>query len=266
MTDKTNSCLVGLFCFWEQIFFKKPFHRSFMNGENLKQMFLCGIIRLQSKLNTKFNLMEFTPMRTLNQKTLCQMAEYIKEYQAENGRSPSYRNIMHYMKMSSLNLVQRYVLALERDGTIERTRLGSIEVPSKLKPSKTTIVPLVGKIACGDPCSEVENIEESFALPSSVFGNGELYMLRAFGNSMIEAGIHKNDLLVIRKQSYANDGDIVVALTNGNNTLKRLYHENGKIVLRPANKKMKDIVVSDCQVQGVLVGCIKTKFDFIETY
>lgn len=203
-------------------------------------------------------------MRTLNQSTLSKMEQYIKEYQTENGRSPSYRNIMHAMSMSSLNLVQRYVLALERDGRIERTRLGSIEVPSRLKPSETMVVPLVGRIACGDPCSEEENIEESFALPSSIFGNGELYMLRAIGDSMIGVGIQKNDLLVIRKQNYANDGEIVVALTNGNNTLKRLHHKSGKIVLSPANKTKTDIVVSDCQVQGVLVGCIKTKFEDIK--
>lgn len=197
-------------------------------------------------------------MRTLNAQTLCEMEKYIKEYQAENGRSPSYRNIMHGIGMSSLNLVQRYVLALEHDGRIERTRLGSIEVPNQLKPSGTTLVPLIGQIACGEPCFEVENIEESFALPRSVFGNGELYMLRAFGDSMIDAGINKDDLLVIRKQDHAQDGEIVVALTNGDNTLKRLYHRNGKIVLHPENKTMKDIIVSNCEIQGVLVGCIKT--------
>lgn len=197
-------------------------------------------------------------MRTLNRETLCRMENYIREYQTENGRSPSYRSILHFMGMSSLNLVQRYVLALEREGRIERTKLGGIEVPYQLKPSGTAIVPLVGKIACGEPCFEVENIEESFALPRSVFGNGELYMLRAFGDSMIDVGINKNDLLVIRKQDHAEDGEIVVALTNGDNTLKRLYHRNGKIVLHPENKAMKDIIVSDCEIQGVLVGCIKT--------
>lgn len=197
-------------------------------------------------------------MRTLNQDTLCRMEKYIKTYQAENGRSPSYRNILHYMGMSSLNLVQRYVLALEREGRIERTRLGSIDVPNQLKPSGTTLVPLIGQIACGEPCFEVENIEESFALPRSVFGNGELYMLRAFGDSMVDVGINKDDLLVIRKQDYAEDGDIVAALTSGNNTLKRLYHRNGKIVLHPENKTMTDIIVSNCEIQGVLVGCIKT--------
>lgn len=197
-------------------------------------------------------------MRTLNQKTLYDMEKYIREYQAENGRSPSYRNIMHAMGMSSLNLVQRYVLALENDGRIKRTRLGNIELPAKLDTGEMAIAPLVGQIACGEPCFEVENIEENFALPRSVFGSGDLFMLRAFGDSMIDAGIDDGDLIVLRKQDYADDGDIVVALTNGNNTLKRLSHRSGKIVLHPENKTMKDIIVSDCEIQGVLVGCIKT--------
>lgn len=197
-------------------------------------------------------------MRTLNQDTLLRMERYIKEYQTENGRSPSYRNIMHFMRMSSLNLVQRYVLALEQEGIIQRTRLGNIELPLQLEKGETTIVPLLGTIACGEPNFEIENIEDSFELPRSLFGNGKLFVLHANGDSMIEVGIDDGDLVVIRKQDHANDGEIVVALTNGNNTLKRLYHRNGKIVLHPENKTMKDIVVNSCDIQGILVGCIKT--------
>lgn len=197
-------------------------------------------------------------MRMLNQERLTTMAEYINTYQKEKGRSPSYREIMHYMGMSSLNLVQRYVLGLEREGKITRTRLGNIELPEKLNTGEMAIAPLVGQIACGEPCLEIENIEETFALPRSVFGSGELFTLRAFGNSMIDAGINKGDLLVIRRQQEAEDGDIVVALTNGENTLKRFYKENGKIRLHPENKTMKDIIVKNCEIQGVLVGCIKT--------
>ena len=197
-------------------------------------------------------------MRTLNKETLFRIEKYIKEYQVENGRSPSYRNIMHFMNMSSLNLVQRYVFALEKEGSIQRTRLGNIELPSRFNKGETTIAPLLGEIACGEPSFEVEHIEDSFELPRSLFGSGKLFMLHASGNSMIEAGINDGDLIVLRKQDHAEDGEIVVALTSGNNTLKRLYHRNGKIVLHPENKTMKDIIVDDCEIQGVLVGCIKT--------
>ena len=199
-------------------------------------------------------------MRTLNKNTLCRMEQYIHEFQTENGRSPSYRNIMHAMGMSSLNLVQRYVLALENDGRIKRTRLGNIELPAKLDTGEMAIAPLVGQIACGESIFiwALIPVSERNLMSGLYFCSGDLFMLRAFGDSMIDAGINKGDLLVIRKQQEANDGDIVVALTSGNNTLKRLYHRNGKIVLHPENKTMKDIVVSNCEIQGVLVGCIKT--------
>lgn len=197
-------------------------------------------------------------MRTLNQETLVSIEHYIKEYQIDNGRSPSYRNIMHSMGMSSLNLVQRYVLALEREGKIQRTQLGNIELPSQLDKGETTIAPLLGSIACGDPNYEVEYIEDSFELPRSLFGSGKLVTLHAKGTSMIDIGIDDGDIIVIRRQDHAEDGEIIVALTNGCNTLKRLYRRNGKVILHPENKEMKDIIVDSCEIQGVLVGSIKT--------
>ena len=118
-------------------------------------------------------------------------------------------------------------------------------------------VPLVGNIACGEPNTAIENIEGNFTLPRDIFGNGELFMLRAYGNSMIEVGIQKDDLIVLKKQNYADEGDIVVALVDGNATLKRFFRNGKKIVLHPENKSMQDIVVDECEVQGVLIGCIK---------
>lgn len=74
---------------------------------------------------------------------------------------------------------------------------------------------------------------------------------------MVEAGINDGDLIVLRKQDYADDGEIVVAMINGETTLKRIFRRNGKVILHPENKEMKDIVVKDCEIQGVLVSCIK---------
>lgn len=196
-------------------------------------------------------------MRTLNEETLNRVEEYVKKYQQEYCLSPSYRQIQHALKMSSLNLVQRYVLALERSGRIRRTNLGNIEVPERLKPSEPTYIPLVGQIACGQPTLAEENIEETFAFPKTLFGSGKLFMLRAFGDSMIDAGIRQGDLLVLRQQNSAEDGEIVVALVDGKNTLKRFYKRGNKLVLHPENKTMKDIIVDECEIQGVLVSCIK---------
>ena len=196
-------------------------------------------------------------MRTLNEETLRRMEEYIRERQRKDGVSPSYRRIMHALGMSSLNLVQRYVLALENQGRIRRTRLGSIALPKRLDAGKNKITPLVGDIACGQPSFAEENIEASYALPEAIFGKGELFMLHTHGDSMIDAGIREGDLIVVRRQSSADDGQIVVALMDGEATLKRLFHRNGKIVLHPENRQMQDIVVENCEIQGVLVSSIK---------
>ena len=196
-------------------------------------------------------------MRTLNPNTLERVENYITEYQKKNGKSPSYRQIMHGVGMSSLNLIQRYVLALEREGRIERTRIGNISVPPKLKPSGMAIAPIVGTIACGQPVDAMENIEESVALPRTIFGAGNLFLLHAKGDSMVEADIHNGDLVVIRQQNTAENGEIVVAMINGETTLKRFYKKNGKIILHPENKTMDDIIVKNCEIQGVLVSCIK---------
>ena len=196
-------------------------------------------------------------MRKLSEETLRRMEEYIRSRQRKESASPSYREIMHALGMSSLNLVQRYVLALEKQGRIGRTSRGNIALPQRLDTGRSVIVPLVGNIACGQPSFAEENIEASYALPQSLFGDGELYLLHTHGESMVDIGIRPNDLIVIRRQNYADDGQIVVARIDGEATLKRLFHRDGKIVLHPENRQMKDIVVEDCEVQGVLVSCIK---------
>ena len=198
-------------------------------------------------------------MRTLNQDKLNAIEQYIIEYQRERGASPSYRQIMHKIGMSSLNLVQRYVLALENQGKITRTNLGNIDLLPQLKPSGATMTYLVGDIACGSPTECVENIEECYALPKALFGEGELFMLRTFGDSMIDIGIKKDDLIVLRRQNTANDGDIVAALVNGESTLKRIYYKGKNVILHPENSNMNDIVcgTAECVIQGVLVSCIK---------
>lgn len=198
-------------------------------------------------------------MRTLNHERLQTIEQYIVEYQKENGQSPTYRQIMQAMNMSSLNLVQRYIKALENEGRITRSKLGNIEVIPQLKPGDTTMAYLVGNIVCGNPTEAIENIEECYALPTELFGDGTLFMLRAHGDSMIDVGIREGDLVVLRQQNTADDGEIVAALVNGESTLKRIYRKGRKTILRPENATMEDIVVDaeDCLIQGVLVSCIR---------
>lgn len=196
-------------------------------------------------------------MRVLSEDVKERVMRYNIEYQKREGESPSYREIMEAVGIRSSATVRRYVKRLEAEGRLKRTERGSIEPMPQLKRSETAIVPLVGEIACGEPRSEVEHIEENYALPRAVFGSGELNMLRAFGDSMVDIGIERGDLLVVRKQDRADDGDIVVALVDGENTLKRLHYGDGKVVLHPENRNMRDLVVDECKIQGVLVSCIK---------
>ena len=196
-------------------------------------------------------------MKTLNDETLKRVREFNITYQQEHGITPSYRQIMNALKLGSLATVRRYVMELENQGVLKRSEIGKIIPMPKLKKGNFVLAPLIGSIVCGIPNPSEENYEDTYALPTDIFGKGNLFMLHAEGNSMIEAGISPGDLLVLRKQDSADDGEIVVALVDGETTLKRLYHRDGKIVLHPENKRMKDIIVDDCNVQGVLVSCIK---------
>lgn len=196
-------------------------------------------------------------MKTLNEETLQRVREFNIAYQQEHGITPSYRQIMHSLNLGSLATVRRYVMELENQGVLKRSEIGKIIPMPKLEKGNFVLAPLVGSVVCGIPNPSEENYEGTYALPTDIFGKGHLFMLHAEGNSMIEAGISPGDLLVLRKQDSADDGEIIVALVDGETTLKRLYHRNGKIILHPENRRMKDIVVDKCDVQGVLVSCIK---------
>ena len=185
------------------------------------------------------------------------MAQYNIDYQKRHGKTPSFRQIMHAVGLGSLATVQRYVKALEREGRLNCDSDGKIEVVPNLAGGESTVVPLLGEIACGEPNFAVENIEGSYTFPKDLFGSGELFMLRTFGDSMKDIGIQKGDLIVVRRQNSADDGQVVVALVDGNATLKRIFHRDGKIILHPENKRMKDIELDECDIQGVLVSCIK---------
>ena len=196
-------------------------------------------------------------MRTLNKNTLDAIQNYITAYQTEYGVSPSYRKIMKEINMSSLNLVQRYVLALEKSGRIERTNIGNIKTPCNLKKSKSTMAPLVGYIACGDPTEEESNIEENIELPDAIFGGGDLFMLHATGDSMINAGIFDGDLIFVEQCNTARNGDIVVALLDDSATVKTFYKENGHIRLQPENDRMEPFILDSVTILGKVYGVLR---------
>ena len=123
--------------------------------------------------------------------------------------------------------------------------------------SKTAV--LYSDIACGVPKYAEENIAEYVKLPVSLFGSGDYFILNASGNSMVNAGIEDGDMVLIKRQDYANPGDIVVALIEDEATLKRFYRddENRRVILHPENDYMEDIYVKQCIIQGVAVFVFK---------
>lgn len=188
-----------------------------------------------------------------------EICEYAEQYYLQHGQSPSTTKIAEAVGVSR-GTAYKYLVAMNDNGMIEYDGQ-DIQTPVTKKLNKdTSQTAIVGSIPCGSPQYEEENIEEYISLPTAIFGKGEFFILRASGDSMIEAGIDDGDLVVIRKQVYADEGEIVVALVDNQNTLKRFYRdeENQKIILHPENKRLKDIVVDECFIQGVACHVIKS--------
>lgn len=199
-------------------------------------------------------------MKLHNEETLKALYEFIKGYQKDFGRSPSYRTILNRFptRFQSCSTVKGYLDVLERRELIRKDKSGAIAVEERFVHGVTN-APLVGRVACGSPTEAIESIEGVYALPPEIFGGGELMLLRAEGQSMENAGINTGDLIVIRRQNDAEYGQIILALIEDQATVKRYYpKKNGEIILHPENDKMKDIVVENCNIQGIVVGCIKT--------
>lgn len=124
---------------------------------------------------------------------------------------------------------------------------------NSISAAETNGVPVLGAVSCGIPKFAEENIEEYVKLPVALFGRGDFFLLRASGNSMIEAGIDDGDMVLVKRQDFAQPGQIVVALMEEEATLKRYYpepHEN-RIRLHPENSELEDIIVSSCIIQGI---------------
>ncbi|MBQ6527907.1 MAG: repressor LexA [Clostridia bacterium] len=187
---------------------------------------------------------------------------YALDYYRENNRMPGIRAIAEGTGINR-GSVQQYLVEMGKRGMIEYDGgIVSIRSAHAYTEAKATYnAGILGSIACGIPEDAEEHVEEYVPLPTSIFGEGELYILRAHGDSMIQAGIDDGDLVVIRKTATAHDGDIVVALVEEETTtLKRLFidRENHRIRLHPENDRMEDIIVPSCRIQGVAVNVIKT--------
>lgn len=195
-------------------------------------------------------------MKVLNEQLLIKLQDYIKTYQMSNGESPSYRNIAKHFGLSSLSVVSRYVEILSSRGAISKNDDGKIDVQPIYDASHVTIAPVIGVVTCGKPILAEENVEGVYALPSDIFGSGELFMLKAEGDSMINAGINSGDILVVQKSSTAQNGQIVVALLNDCATVKTYYKKKDHVVLHPENESYEDIITREVSLLGVVKHCI----------
>lgn len=198
-------------------------------------------------------------MRSLNRQTLKEVKNFIDSFYKAEYKYPTIRQIATGVDIS-VGSAHRYVKELSDTGVIRYVARDSMETDVTRKVNTDRIpTALVGTIACGTPTLAEENIEEYVDLPSSIFGTGEFFILRASGDSMIEVGIDSGDLVVVKRQSYARAGEIVVALLETETTLKTYYPEPSKnrIRLHPENSSMKDIIVKSCEIQGVATHIIK---------
>ena len=191
-----------------------------------------------------------------------QILSFLIDFLDNNPYPPSYREIASGVGIKSTNSVKKYLDILEEKNLIRRHdyKNRSIEIVKKDYSSEKDLVkiPLVGKVAAGVPILAVENIEDEFIVSKSVFGTSqELFMLKISGDSMIEIGIDDGDFVVVKKQSSAENGDIVVAYIEGYATVKSFYKDGNCIRLQPQNPLYQPIITNDCNILGKVVGCIK---------
>ena len=191
-------------------------------------------------------------MKVISEDKVIKVLDFIKDFQKKEGRSPSFRQIAKGCSFPSLATAQKYVAILQSRGVIEKNSLGKINIPRNLSKGKTVIAPLVGTIACGTPILAEENIEETFQLPTAIFGNAKSMLLRASGDSMTGVGINDGDLIVAEICDTADEGDIVVALLEDSATVKTLHKKNGHIYLHPENPNYKDILADNVIIQGIV--------------
>jgi repressor LexA len=186
----------------------------------------------------------------------------IKESILQKGYPPSVREIGQKVGLSSSSTVHNYLKRLEDKGVIRRdpTKPRAIEVlgmEPREQPTTFNWVPVLGRVAAGLPVLAVENREAFFPLPVDFTGHGEFFMLTVKGESMIDVGIFDGDLVIVRKQSTANNGDIVVALLEDESTVKRFYKEKDYIKLKPENKNMAPIITRDATILGTVIGLLR---------
>ncbi|HHY33329.1 MAG TPA: transcriptional repressor LexA [Firmicutes bacterium] len=191
-----------------------------------------------------------------------QILDFITKQMELRGYPPSVREIGQAVGLKSTSTVHGHLSQLEKKGYIRRdpTKPRAIEVlpaSGALHRGSALAVPVVGRVTAGQPILAVQNIEDYFPLPKDFGEQGSLFMLKVRGESMIEAGILNDDLVIVRQQDTAENGDIVVALLDDEATVKRFFKEAGRVRLQPENRFMDPIIVRDVAILGKVVGLVR---------
>lgn len=201
--------------------------------------------------------------------------EYICSYSAEHGYPPSVREIGAAVGLASPSTVHMHLQVLQEQGFIKRDskKPRAIEVvnnPSEHDeglhlakvtedPDSNTIsLPLVGRVAAGQPILAEQNVEERLNLPTSIVGDASSFVLRVHGESMINVGIFDGDYIVVKEEHDAHDGEIVVALIDDSATVKTFYREDGRIRLQPENDTMEPIYAENPRILGRVTALIRS--------
>ena len=192
-----------------------------------------------------------------------QILAYIKDMLRTKGYPPSVREIGTAVGLRSSSTVHSHLIKLEEIGLLRRdpTKPRALEVLGEAawRQENFVPVPLVGRVTAGQPILAIENIEETFPLPTALIGNDEdVFMLTVQGESMINAGILDGDYVLVRKQSSANNNDIVVALIDKEEaTVKRFFKEKDRIRLQPENDSMSPIYSRNVSILGKVIGVFR---------
>ncbi|MCI8293235.1 MAG: transcriptional repressor LexA [Hespellia sp.] len=191
-----------------------------------------------------------------------EILEYIKSQIIERGFPPSVREICEAVHLKSTSSVHSHLETLEKNGFIHRdpTKPRAIEILDEqfnLSRREMVHVPILGKVAAGEPLLAQQNIEDYFPLPASMMPNKQTYMLKVQGESMINVGILDGDYVLVQEESTASDGDRIVALVGDGATVKTFYREEENIRLQPENDSMEPIIVTDVEILGKVIGVFR---------
>ena len=199
-------------------------------------------------------------MRVKKPEIMERIVTFANEYRREYGRSPSTSEIGAEVGVAK-GTAYTYLTRMRDIGMIQYDGQDIITNISERINKAVNNTPIVGRVVCGDPVEEESMVEEYVDLPTSIFGSGELFILEAYGDSMDLAGINAGDYVVVHKQNTARSGDLVVALTNGENNLKRIRFDNERQVIalcpESSNKRYKVKEYKEVQIQGVATHVIK---------